>query len=273
MRWGDKKGGYGEHYWDLNHAGSGVNNQQTKPGDDDDGSYDAAKYETPDTFDEPSEPAPALEIDDTPSYNAGLSNYDAEKASYSPFDENGRRKRHHIHHKVKSNKRHADDYEGKSKKRHADVSDEEEDGEEKSEPKNHKNKYEELESDTKEYKNHKNKFEELSDEDEEEEPQIKPIKKVKKNKKIKDNRNEPSEISSTKTKFESAVESLGSTPQYYTPPTVQTHFVPYVQGGGLRQPYQTLSPGPRLVLEPSTGHVVDRETGQAYVLQLIYTSK
>lgn len=25
MRWGDKHGGYGEHYWDFNHAGHGDN--------------------------------------------------------------------------------------------------------------------------------------------------------------------------------------------------------------------------------------------------------
>ncbi|XP_045487625.1 uncharacterized protein LOC110991972 isoform X2 [Pieris rapae] len=43
VRWGDKKGGYGEHYWDLNHAGH--NN------DHDDGEYHADD----DSYDESSE--------------------------------------------------------------------------------------------------------------------------------------------------------------------------------------------------------------------------
>ncbi|XP_045521244.1 uncharacterized protein LOC123712278 [Pieris brassicae] len=43
VRWGDKKGGYGEHYWDLNHAGH--NN------DHDDGEY----HSDDDSYDESSE--------------------------------------------------------------------------------------------------------------------------------------------------------------------------------------------------------------------------
>lgn len=45
-------------------------------------------------------------------------------------------------------------------------------------------------------------------------------------------------------------------------------FVPYESGSGVRQHQEvTAASAPRLFLEPSTGHVVDRTTGQAYVLQ------
>lgn len=50
-------------------------------------------------------------------------------------------------------------------------------------------------------------------------------------------------------------------------------YVPYEGGAGVRQHQQpevsAASTVPRLFLEPSTGHVVDRATGQAYVLQPI----
>lgn len=51
-----------------------------------------------------------------------------------------------------------------------------------------------------------------------------------------------------------------------------TNFVPYEGGAGVRQHQAeeaTVASVPRLFLEPSTGHVVDRATGQAYVLQPI----
>lgn len=53
-----------------------------------------------------------------------------------------------------------------------------------------------------------------------------------------------------------------------------THYVPYESGAGVRQHHQAkeetaAASVPRLFLEPSTGHVVDRATGQAYVLQPI----
>lgn len=55
--------------------------------------------------------------------------------------------------------------------------------------------------------------------------------------------------------------------QYLEPP----HFVPYEGGSGVRQHQQpdvsAAATVPRLFLEPSTGRVVDRATGQAYVLQ------
>lgn len=57
-----------------------------------------------------------------------------------------------------------------------------------------------------------------------------------------------------------------------------THYVPYEGGAGVRQHQQpevtsapSLASVPRLFLEPSTGHVIDRATGQAYVLQPIIT--
>lgn len=51
----------------------------------------------------------------------------------------------------------------------------------------------------------------------------------------------------------------------------QTQYVPYESGAGVRQ-YQSpevkeVATVPRLFLEAATGRVVDRATGQAYILQ------
>lgn len=52
-----------------------------------------------------------------------------------------------------------------------------------------------------------------------------------------------------------------------------TQYVPYEGGAGVRQHHQpevaAAASVPRLFLEPSTGHIVDSATGQAYVLQPI----
>lgn len=66
-------------------------------------------------------------------------------------------------------------------------------------------------------------------------------------------------------------DNLGS--QYILRRPEPTHYVPYESGAGVRQHHQDEATAaasvPRLFLEPSTGHVVDRATGQAYVLQPI----
>lgn len=53
----------------------------------------------------------------------------------------------------------------------------------------------------------------------------------------------------------------------------QLKYVPYEQGSGVREHKNSevtaAASVPRLFWEPSTGHVVDRNTGQAYVLQPI----
>ncbi|XP_045764402.1 uncharacterized protein LOC123866766 [Maniola jurtina] len=46
VRWGDKKGGYGEHYWDLNHAGHAGNQEEDEYYDDD---YNEELQDYPDT--------------------------------------------------------------------------------------------------------------------------------------------------------------------------------------------------------------------------------
>lgn len=61
--------------------------------------------------------------------------------------------------------------------------------------------------------------------------------------------------------------------QYYGQRQTENQFVPYEQGAGVRQHHRpeinAAASAPRLFLEPTTGHVVDRATGQAYVLQPI----
>nr|XP_034824849.1 uncharacterized protein LOC117982595 [Maniola hyperantus] len=49
VRWGDKKGGYGEHYWDLNHAGHAGKQEEEDEYYDDDDDYSEELQDYPDT--------------------------------------------------------------------------------------------------------------------------------------------------------------------------------------------------------------------------------
>ncbi|CAG4936782.1 unnamed protein product [Colias eurytheme] len=74
VRWGDKKGGYGEHYWDLNHAGH--------TDDHDNGDYDSDGQYNHDTYDEPSEQSPTYESNEKLTYDESerIKRADSEKA-------------------------------------------------------------------------------------------------------------------------------------------------------------------------------------------------
>ncbi|XP_038210858.1 uncharacterized protein LOC119831527 isoform X1 [Zerene cesonia] len=74
VRWGDKKGGYGEHYWDLNHAGH--------TDDHDNGDYDSDGQYNHDTYDEPSELSPSYESSEKQTYDESerIKRADFEKA-------------------------------------------------------------------------------------------------------------------------------------------------------------------------------------------------
>ncbi|CAH0699743.1 unnamed protein product [Spodoptera exigua] len=282
VRWGDKKGGYGEHYWDLNHAGNADN-----IGDDgDDGSYRESHNDDP--YDEPSNNAPTY----------GEEEYDPERSSY---EETGRAKRAHpkVERSRKSERKHPKSIQSES-------SEESAPRKQNNRERNNNNREQEAAETS-----HEEKFEDDDDEEEEEEAYEKPkpkrqhyrkkdddAKPKEKNQVVlvvnhKDDEdqqqnqfaptNQPDHSSYLNQQQPDLTHYLPQTqqlPQYLTqaPPAPKQHlepprFVPYEGGAGVRQHHQSdvtaASTVPRLFLEPSTGHVVDRATGQAYVLQPI----
>ncbi|CAH0627304.1 unnamed protein product [Chrysodeixis includens] len=281
VRWGDKKGGYGEHYWDLNHAGNADNH-----GDDhyegDNGSYHELSENDP--YDEPS--------DNVPTYNND--EYDPEKSSY---EEGSRAKR--AHPKIKVERKH--------QKAERDY-----DEEPRSQKKKRKNKEQikEVERETSQEEE-----EEVEDEDsDEDESYEKPKPRRQKQRKHEDNKpkdkkqivlvvshNDDDEKQQNEDETEEQTEKpqyvaeKQATPSRYVQPPPepqylpqpqaeyaqypalpqaqneqqQPRYFPYEGGAGVRHPEAAAATVPRLFFEAATGHVVDRATGQAYVLQPI----
>ncbi|XP_021196821.3 GATA zinc finger domain-containing protein 10 isoform X1 [Helicoverpa armigera] len=282
VRWGDKKGGYGEHYWDLNHAGNADN-----IGDDgDDGSYHESHNSDP--YDEPS--------DNLPTY--GNEEYDPERASY---EESGRakraypksdrpRKQERKHHKSSEQE---SDEEPRPRKQNRHIKEEPEPAET-----SHEEEYEE-DHDDESYEEPKPKRQQHRKKEDNQKPkEKKQIVLVVSHKDDDDDNNQPQqqqqqqanqytpqnqqEFSQYQTHLPQNQNVQAQTlpsqqatlptyvpKQYLEPP----RFVPYEGGAGVRQHQQpevsAATTVPRLFLEPSTGHVVDRATGQAYVLQPI----
>lgn len=239
VRWGDKKGGYGEHYWDLNHAGhtddNGYDDYNTSS---DDGSY----HEDPTSNDESNEKLQTYEIDE----------YNPDDTSH--YDENGRAKRANSRVKSKPQKddRNSNEEEQLTKEhRQRNNKDDDKTNEESSEEyvtarplrvkaKRRVRKPHEAEvSQTKE----KNDFvlivnrKEKDDEGENHKPQ------------------EPKPLES----YDNAEPK---------------RFVSYEGNAGVRHNVQhdplPSASVPRLFIDQSTGYIFDRTTGQAYVLQPIH---
>lgn len=232
VRWGDKKGGYGEHYWDLNHAGHA--GHPGHAGDHGDESYDSpddSSYheDREEPYEEPSEQV-----------------HKYEEEGYGPeypskYDEPNRSKRANSKRNIKKAKGEQDRQKAQEKTKKDDESMKkpvEEYDAEASEEETY-----EMES-----KQKPHRIEEYKSEN--------PVQQREKNHVVL--------ILSQKEK---------STPVTgdQMPHTKEVkHYVPYEGGAGVRQhqyPEVTPAAAPRLFLEPSTGHVVDRATGQAYVLQ------
>ncbi|KAG6453493.1 uncharacterized protein LOC115445670 [Manduca sexta] len=226
VRWGDKKGGYGEHYWDLNHAGHvGNHGNDDYESDADDGSYHENDHKN--TYDEPS------------GHTYGTEEYDPERSSY---EENGRAKRAHPLRRIVAEKKEKV-YEGEVK------------------PQKKRN------SET------QTAAPEDADYPEDEETYVKPRRnQQRKEQKIEDHKpkSERNQVVLVVTKNDEVEKTTTELPKKL--PDVN-HYVPYEGGAGVRQHHKPdISAAvtvPRLFLEPSTGHVVDRATGQAYVLQPI----
>ncbi|KAM3962915.1 uncharacterized protein ACR2FA_003012 [Aphomia sociella] len=244
VRWGDKKGGYGEHYWDLNHAGhTGDHDNDGYNGDSDNHSYHDSSN---DPYDEPSDHSPSYSNDE----------YDPEKSSY---EESGRAKRAHSKTKSESRRPQKEYYENEQEKA-------------KPRKQNRKNA-EQLETAP------SHKVEEYSDEEEDNVDVLKTTpKRRSQNKQTQQEQyQQPKE---QKNQVVLVVKENDSEEDQEQPKqfarNVQkdaSQYVPYEGGAGVRQHHQpdlsAAAVAPRLFLEHATGRVVDRATGQAYILQPI----
>ncbi|XP_049865767.1 uncharacterized protein LOC126366626 [Pectinophora gossypiella] len=297
VRWGDKQGGYGEHYWDLNHAGhAGDHGNDDYSNDGDNGAYRVHDDESNDPYDEPSEHSPNFS-----------DNYDPERAS--SYEETNRAKR--AQPKLKEKK--DDGREGKLRIKVQEESEEDSEEEEEEEEattsaprlrkkqKRHKPReknYEEEPQDTKPPAE-TNQFESRRQSEPtqfsayEQEPkaaktnQYEPRKQPEQTQYTYDQ--QESKAAAKANQYEPRRQPVqpqyGSYDQQESKPVAkpnqfeprrqpeQTHYVPYEAGAGVRQYHApeavAAASAPRLFLEPSTGHVVDRATGQAYILQPI----
>lgn len=76
MRWGDKHGGYGEHYWDYNHDGHGHHDGEETKEEPQYAEYDASEdkpqYVQPRAKREPNPNAEVEFIDETASFLADI---------------------------------------------------------------------------------------------------------------------------------------------------------------------------------------------------------
>ncbi|CAH2075071.1 unnamed protein product, partial [Iphiclides podalirius] len=239
VRWGDKKGGYGEHYWDLNHAGHAGNHGDDGYDSSDDGSYH--DEDGKDSYYEPSEQ----------SHNYRSDEYDPE--AEAKYEESGRAKR--AHSKVKRQQR-KENTEQQSTQRPF---------------KQTKNK-EQTQTVPENY--------ETDESSEEERPQEYTNQKQRTSKQqqtARENSRDRPEQAREKNQIVLVVghkERETQEPNNHQARQLEDKlYVPYEGGAGIRQhqhPERQVTAAanaPRLFLEPTTGHVVDRATGQAYVLQ------
>ncbi|XP_022816460.1 RNA polymerase II degradation factor 1 isoform X2 [Spodoptera litura] len=279
VRWGDKKGGYGEHYWDLNHAGNADN-----IGDDgDDGSYRDSHNDDP--YDEPSNNAPTY----------GEEEYDPERSSY---EETGRAKRAHpkVDRARKSERKHPKSYQSESTEEPApkkqnnrernnnnreqeaaetsheeEFEDEEEEEKTYEKPKPKRQQYRKKEDDNKQKEKNQIVLV-VSHKDDEDQQQNQFVPTTQPDHSLYLNQQQP-DLTQYLPQPQQLPQYLPQAPQVPKQHLEPPHFVPYEGGAGVRQHHQpdvtAASTVPRLFLEPSTGHVVDRATGQAYVLQPI----
>lgn len=264
MRWGDKQGGYGEHYWDLNHAGHAGNHDNDEddsyrsnessyksndepPYKSNDDSYSIHDTDNEDTYDEPSE------------QSSKYTGYDPDNAQN--LEEANRAKR--AHPRLKTERQQA---EGSSRKpqRYSKIK----------EPTLAASNVEPVETTAR-------NVEQVETTDKRSRKrgkwrQAKPL-----NDEYHESDQEDLKTKSSNTQVQT--ENPNAQPQssqyandqgqsnQYRRPVDQTQYVPYESGAGVRQ-YQSpelkdATTVPRLFLEAATGHVIDRATGQAYILQ------
>ncbi|CAK1553405.1 unnamed protein product [Leptosia nina] len=247
VRWGDKKGGYGEHYWDLNHAGH--NN------DHDDGEYNSDGYhDDHDSYDEPSEQSSHYE-EDIPNDNSSYEETERKKRANSQKGKNLDDQRHQVREiddrddeivykerTIKQHKRRSHEPKKREKNdivlivKQRDIEDEEEEHE------SHQ-KASSIEDSTRHHQNQDNSNEPVTKGNPEQSPNDEWS--------MRQNQN-----------LESSVAPSNLAPE----PTPN----PYVRARVLNQQDHNV---PRLFLDAATGRVIDRATGQAYVLQPIIVNQ
>ncbi|XP_026486288.2 uncharacterized protein LOC113393550 isoform X1 [Vanessa tameamea] len=228
VRWGDKKGGYGEHYWDLNHAGHVENhgNDDGYDSESDDGSY----HEDPqDTNNESHEQSQHYKIDE---YNP-----DDTKNNY---EENGRAKR--AHGKIKSHQNDHDKVDNEQKR---------------------------LPKETIQVNDEEKLEENVNEEEVTNRPfKIKPKRRLRQQYVTEAPQNKEKNNIVLVIKHKQNDEKVDFPKQ-----SEPKHFVPNEGGAGIRQPVPpelvASASIPRLFLDQSTGYVIDRTTGQAFMLQPI----
>lgn len=253
VRWGDKEGGYGEHYWDLNHAGHAGNNDNDEddsyrsdkpsygsPYHSDDDSYRVHDTSNEDTYDEPSEQSPKY------------TEYNSDNAEN--LEETNRAKR--AHPRIKTDKQQTEENPRKPQR------------------------FRKIKEPTIAASNVE-AVKTIASNGEHVETNNKRLNKRSKLRQTKPQKDEYQDFDQDDLKAKSSntqVQTLN--PNFQTQssqytniqrPVDQTQYVPYESGAGVRQ-YQSpelteAATVPRLFLEAATGHVVDRATGQAYVLQ------
>lgn len=265
VRWGDKQGGYGEHYWDLNHAGHAGNHNNdeetpdsyqsdespySSPYQPNEDSYNVYEASNDDSYDEPS--------DQSPKYTE----YNSDNTQN--IDETNRAKR--AQPRLKNEKLQRSTERPRKLQRFRKIK----------EPTVAASNVENVET--------------TASNTEQAETTDRPLKrrsKLRQAKPPKDENQEPGQedlkAKSSNTHVQTQIPNVQlQSSQYsnvqepnnqYRRPLEQTLYVPYESGAGVRQ-YQSPESNhapivPRLFLEAATGHVVDRATGQAYILQPI----
>ncbi|CAH2269101.1 jg17319 [Pararge aegeria aegeria] len=217
VRWGDKKGGYGEHYWDLNHAGHTGN--QENDDDYDDGSYNEEIQDYPETAEQ------------SEKYEAEEYNPDA-----SDYEKSARPKRENSNFEIQTLK-------GERKYK-----------EERRPVKKRSN------VDETKFKRHITESQNDYNRD-----LVKINPKTKSLKQLHEQYLE--DIHYTNEKNHLVLVPDQNLKESYED-KASKRFIPYEVGAGRKHSQQIASaPVLRLILESSTGRVIDRATGQAYVLE------
>lgn len=263
MRWGDKQGGYGEHYWDLNHAGHAGNHNN-----DEDDSYrsDESPYSSPYQSNEDSYSVHDTSNEDT--YDEP-SDQSSKYTEYNPdntqnFEDTNRAKR--AQPRLKNEKQQRSTESPRKLQRFRKIK----------EPTVAASNVETVET--------------TSSNTDKVETTVRPLKrriKLRQAKPPKDENQESDQedlkAKSSNTHVQTQIPNVQLQSSQYSNvqepnnqhrrPVEQTLYVPYESGAGVRQ-YQSPESNqaaivPRLFLEATTGHVVDRATGQAYILQPI----
>ncbi|XP_026328960.1 protein PFC0760c-like [Hyposmocoma kahamanoa] len=262
VRWGDKQGGYGEHYWDLNHAGHAGNHNN-----DEDDSYrsDETPYSSPyqpnddsygvhdtnddgDTYDDSS--------DQSPKYTE----YNPENTQNS--DETNRAKRAHPRLKTEKQQRSTESPRKLQRFRKIKEPTVAASNVEPIEPT--AANVEQVETTDRPLKRRSKLRQVKTSKDEYQEPDQDDLKAKSSNTQVQ-TQNPNVQLQS------SQYSNVQEQNNQYRRPVEQTLYVPYESGAGVRQ-YQSPNSNeaanvPRLFLEAATGHVVDRATGKAYILQ------